>query len=242
MQQELNKDELYFSWWFDELAQKGLAKELKFEPEEFDIIDQDIFSYDKFNKKGTSQIITKELFEKLIWNPDYSFIISRKLEGKMFAIIDENTEDNRLITPDNFDKSLGNIYQQTCLLTTTSQIIDEDWVKIWLDVKPPAHALQFSGGLSSSRDFRYLKRIMFERHKIYINKVVVKNGKDVKQLSRANTLFYKTFLPQRYKFTDKSGALRTLKNHEAACRNIKQYLEYKEVFKLNNNQSQQELF
>jgi hypothetical protein len=240
-----NDDELYFTWWFNELEQAGLAKDLSHEGTQFDIIDNDIFSYEHFDKRGKEKIITKELYERLTWKPDFSMLLSRKLEGKMFAIINENSNDNRLILPDNFDKSLGNIYQETCLLTTTSQIVDDEWIRVWFDVKPPAFALQFSSKLSSSRDFRYLKKIMFLRHKIYVNKVVTSHNKDVKQLSRTNTIFYKTFLPQRYLFNNKDGRPRKLKNHEKASKSIAQYLESKKVFEepqTQNLNQQQELF
>lgn len=225
---KMNDPEMYFTWWANELEDKGLSKGWEFEPISFDIFDSDIISFTRFMAKGNEQINTKMLFGQLKWEPDFCVIMHRSLEGKMFAIIDTETEDNRLITPDNFKKEKGNVYQETYLMTTTDQIIDENWIKIWFDVKPPAYAAQRNGSLGSIRDFRYLQRIMFYRHKIYVNKVITDYGKESKT-NNIDSLFVKTFLPKRYKFTNKSRGLRKLKRHEMSCRTLENYLEYKEL-------------
>lgn len=237
-----NDDEDYFVWWANELIIKGLARECEFEPQTLLVSDMSFFNVEKFLKRST-QIITKTLFNSLEWTPDFSLIVHRSLEGKMFVIIDEETQS--VLIPNHFDKELKDIYQQTCLITTSSQIIDEDWVKIWFDVKPPSFAAQFSGKLGSSRDFKYLQRMLYEKENIYVNKVVMKYGKDSKEKSgsigKVNTLFAKTFLPERYKFNNKDGKLRKLKNHERVALSIEQYLSLKKVGQ-ENKQQQQELF
>ena len=214
---EQNKDENYFVWWFNELFSKGLAKECFFEPKSFMVHDALLLNSKKFMKTKT-QDITKKLFPELYWTVDFSFIIHRSLEGKMIVIVD--TDKNEILIPDSFDKTLVDIYQQTCLVTTTSQIIDDEWVKVWVDVKPPSFATQFSSSLGSSRDFKYLQRLMYEKNGVYVNKVIMKDSRNIKKPESANTLFSKTFLPKRYKYNDVDGKLRKLKNHEACARTI----------------------
>lgn len=223
---EQNKDENYFVWWFNELFSNGLAKECHFEPKAFMVHDALLLNSKKFMKTKT-QDITKKLFSELYWTVDFSFIIHRSLEGKMFVIVD--TDNNEIMIPDSFDKTLVDIYQQTCLVTTKDEIIDDNWVRVWVDVKPPSFAVQFSSALGSSRDFKYLQRLMYENHNIYVNKVIMKDSRNLKKPLNANTLFAKTFLPKRYKYNDIDGKLRKLKNHESAARTIEQYLQEKKV-------------
>lgn len=222
-----NKDEDYFVWWANELIKRGYAKDVRFEPVNWIVQDAGILTVEKFMKRGDNQFITKKIFNELTWTVDFCIDMHRSLEGKMFLIIDDETPDNRVLIPDHFDKSLQDIYLQTCLMTTKSQILDDEWVRLWLDVKPPAHAIQFSGSLGSSRDFKYLQRLMFERNKIYVNKVVMKHGKDSKNPNRVNTLFNKTFLPERYLYNDVDLKPRKLKNHEQVALSINQYLKSK---------------
>lgn len=224
--QEQNKDEDYFVWWANELIENNLAKHPLFEPVTFIVLDSLIMEVEKRLKTKT-QVITKGLFKDLTWTPDFSLIVSRKLEGKLFLIIDENEPNNPAMIPDNFEGT--DIYQETCLITTTNEIIDEDWVRIWFDVKPPSFALAFSSQLGSSRDFKYLQRLMFDRNKIYVNKVVMKDPKEYKVAHKANTLFNKTFLPYRYRFNDVDGKPRKLKKHESASKKILEYLTFKNV-------------
>jgi len=233
----VNDDETYFIWWANELISNGLAKECKFEPETILVSDVQILNVEKFLKKS-SQIITKKLFDSLEWTPDFTLLVHRSLEGRMFVILDKETES--ILIPEHFDKSLKDIYQQTCLITTSSQIVDDEWVKIWFDVKPPSFAAQFSSSLGSSRDFKYLQRMMYDRNDIYVNKVIMKYGKETKK-DKINSLFSKTFLPERYKFNNKDGKLRKLKNHEKAALTLEKYLTEKGLIKVEQNQ-QTELF
>jgi len=236
---EQNKDEIYFTWWFNELFHKGLARDCLFEPVTHMVHDVHLVDVKKF-MKTKEQYITKKIFPELHWTVDYSVIMHRSLEGKMFCIID--TDINEIMIPKDFDKKLVDIYQQTCLLTTSNEIIDDEWVRVWFDVKPTAQAAQFSSSLGSSRDFKYLQRLMYDKNGIYVNKVILKDSRNIKIPTKGNTLFSKTFLPKRYRYNDVDGKLRKLKNHEEAARTIDQYLEEKEVFKTNTNALQQELF
>ena len=62
---------------------------------------------------------------------------------------------------------------------------------------------------------------MYEKHNIIVNKVV--------PIGTSTCLFAKTFLPRRYRFTDKSGQLRKLKSYENSAKNLEQYLETKNI-------------
>ena len=62
---------------------------------------------------------------------------------------------------------------------------------------------------------------MYEKHNIIVNKVI--------PIGSSTSLFAKTFLPNRYKWTDKSGAIRQLKGYEANAKTLQQYLESKKI-------------
>lgn len=211
---ELSQSELYFEWWLEELKSVGLVVSYE-RAESFVLINPLAFDYYQHYKTKEPLIKQVNILRSVTYTPDYKVLFSNKMVGKLFAGLNgKNIMDNgRLMVP-------GNIWQEVLFLTTGFQYFNETSY-VYFDVKPPSSALRYSGSLASSRDFPVKQRLMYEKHNIFVNKVIPYGQKEC--------LFTKTFLPKRYKWSDKSTKLRTLKEYEKKAKNLAQYLESKSI-------------
>lgn len=215
---ELSQSELYFEWWLEELQAIGLV--LKFERcdkigESFVLMEPLAFDYNQHYKTKEPLIKQVNVLRSVTYTPDYKVHFNKKLLGKLYANVNDKLilDEGRIPLP-------GNIWQEILFLTTNTDYWSETSI-VYFDVKPPSSALRFSGALASSRDFPVKQRLMYEKHNIFVNKVISYGQKEC--------LFTKTFLPKRYKWTDKSTKLRSLKTYEKSAKNLAQYLESKSI-------------
>ena len=217
MSSEINMTEVYFQWWLEELKAVGLVISYEREPQSFVLYDAEPIFYNQHYKSKEPLVKNFNLFRPITYTPDYKVIFSIKLVSKLFGYIDRQ---KKIICDYGFQEP-GSVYQETLFYTCHDVDGFKGEIELWFDVKPPAKALQFSGQLGSSREFPYNQRLMYEKHNIIVNKVV--------PIGSSNSLFAKTFLPNRYKWTDKSGAIRQLKGYEANAKTLQQYLELKKI-------------
>ena len=105
--------------------------------------------------------------------------------------------DKSLLEEDILEK--GNVYQETIFYTTYEQREFGNWTLVF-DVKPPSQAIRFSGAVSSGREFHLRRYLMFQELGLIANKVV--------PIKQSTSLFNKTFMPKRYRYTDGGGQLR----------------------------------
>lgn len=195
-ERKMNMDEVYFSWWCDQLKEDGLVLSHQKEPHTFLLLNNHPIYYKKHYK--TKEPIWKkfDLVKNRVYTPDRVVKFTDKLRNILYGVIEFDLKvlldyDFNYPGSGNFD----NVYQETLFYGTSEQqdkklgqemfIID-----LWFDVKPPSKALAFSGRFGSSRDFRYNQTLLYEKHKIVVNKVVPID------------LFKKTFVPDRYLWTD----------------------------------------
>lgn len=199
---EKNMNEKYFEWWLEELKKNGLVKEFEAQPKSF-VLKEPIPIFYKHLYK-TKDPLTKNftLFNAITYTCDYRVIFKVELLNKLFGIF--FSEERELLK--DFNLKTGNVYQNTLFYSSEKGIIfkegtnEIEYVEIYFDVKPPSKALQFSGKLGSSRDFKFNQRMTYDRHNIYVNKVV--------PIGTSTSLFNKTFTPKRYLFTDSGTAIR----------------------------------
>ena len=216
MATEKNSEELYFEWWLEELKKLGLVLEYIREPQKFILKDPVVIFYNQ--KKARSSFMKSfNPFPALTYTPDYRVIFSEKGLNKLFGKINVDTIT---LEDEGFDE-LGSVYQNVMFYTTAKPDEKLRGYELWFDVKPPSIAVARSGQLGSSRDFKYVSRMMFETHKIIVNKVV--------PIGSTTCLFAKTFMPRRYSFTDKGHQPRKLKSELANAKTIQQYLENKKL-------------
>lgn len=199
MATKINANETYFEWWLDELKNKGLVLNYMREPSEFLLFEPLEIGFEK-ELKTKKKEMSFNLFREMVYTPDYfvRFDISMK---KMFGFV----ENNYLINSVDRSKVLG---------YTTEY--DEFGINVYFDCKPTPQAERFSNSVGSSRDFKFNKRLLYEKHNLIVNKVI--------PCGMANSLFCKTFLPVRYRFTDKSGVLRKLKSYDAKANTLEEWL------------------
>lgn len=207
---ELSQSEVYFEWWLEELKSVGLILEWH-RAERFILRSPLIFDYLQHYKVKDPLVKQVNILQSVTYTPDYKVKFNNALCGKLYAYIND-----KMITDAGRGNRPGNVWQEVLFLTKYDA---QDW--IYFDVKPPSKAIRFSGALGSSREFPIKQRMMWEEHGIFVNKVVPYGQKEC--------LFTKTFLPTRYKWTDKSTKLRVLKSYEETAKNLSEYLTFKNI-------------
>ena len=185
-----NTNENYFSWWAEDLMAYGLVLEIIFEPETFVICDH-VPMYVTQNYKTKDSIIkTKTFYDQLVYTPDFLVYMHPLLLHNLFGLVDYNT--NLLKNDPNMNA--GNVYQNTlfyCTVKDTKTVGEVTYYGVYFEVKPPNND---TGAAVKAGEFRYKNRLMYERHLIIVNKVVPVGSK--------NSLFSKTFFPNRYLLQD----------------------------------------
>ena len=196
---DVNMTEIYFEWWLTELQKHGLVIDFFREPQTFILREPKLIYYNQDFVKKESIIRSFSIDNGITYTPDYKVIFSSKLFGAMLALI--NQQD--ILYNPNVENT-SELYQKTLFYAMDSMPMEQGGYVFYFDVKPPAKALQFSGSLGSSREFPYNKTLMREIHGIVVNKVV--------PIGSSTSLFEKTFMPLRYRYTDSGGSLRTKKD------------------------------
>ena len=191
--------EIYFEWWLTELKKHGLVIDFVREPQTFILREPKLIYYNQDFARKESILRSFSLDNGITYTPDYKVIFSSKLFGSMLAMI---TEQDELYNPNSPTSS--ELYQKTLFYAMDLIGREQGGYVFYFDVKPPAKALQFSNALGSSREFPYNKTMMREIHNIIVNKVV--------PIGSSTSLFEKTFMPLRYRYTDSGGSLRTKKD------------------------------
>lgn len=210
-EEEKSSSEMYFEWWLDELKDAGFVLSYK-RCDTYDLIPPFAFDVKQHYKTKEPLIKTINVLRQIRYTPDYEVVFSKKLLAKLFCQI-----KGRDILDNGRENVPGNIYQEVLFMSADDS--SEDSITLFFDVKPPNSVIKFAGANASSRDFPIKQRLMYSVHNIFVNKVVPYGDK--------NCLFCKTFLPKRYKWTDKSKALRKLKDYEAKAKTLNQYLDSK---------------
>lgn len=215
-----NLTELYFEWWLCEMQKLGLVKYWERETETFILRNAEPIFYAQNFATKQSVFRTFNLNPEITYTPDYKVIFSDLLLGKLTGVI-----DNEKLLHNPNDLSASNVYQDTLYYAHSDFKTAEHGGGYWFyfDVKAPSSATRFSAKLGSSRDFGLKRRLMFEVHKIIVNKVV--------PIGADSCLFNKTFMPLRYRYNDSGAALRKLRGKP--CDTIDQWLVKKEII-INN--------
>jgi|GEM_PF-2847280 len=188
-----NDDEMYFTWYMDELVNYNFIKSYQREPETFTVLPGYVHKKEKHFKTKPNEAEEFNLLQPITYTYDYRII---------------------------WDESALNIFTETLneakpfrfgLPTFISHYINVEGnleLVSYIDVKPHVSAARFGGKLSSYYTFPFVQKFLLNKYRLYINKAIPKNqGK-----FGVNTcLFAKTFTPNRYKFTDGGTQLRKIK-------------------------------
>ena len=211
MATQKNDNELYFEWWLEELKSVGLVKVYERECETYKVQQPVVVFYKQHYVRKEAIFRNFDLVSPIVYTPDYEVVFSEKLMNKLFGFID--TDTMTMVEYEPLEK--GNYYQETLFYTTVREFED---FRVIFDVKPPSKALQFSGKLGSSREFPVKRALLFENHKLIANKVV--------PVGSETSLFKKTFMPKRYRYTDGGTMLRKIKGK---YRSLEEWLNEKDI-------------
>lgn len=209
-----NKFELYFEWWLNDMQKMGLVRKWKKEPESLLMLDpMVIYSQVHFERKE-SRTVSHNLLNPATYTRDYDVEFHKSLLDVFIGLIVKE-EDSYVLKELYERKKADTYYDFSYYYLFNQKEISEDYFTVSFDVKPGAAAIRFSSGLGSSREFPYNQKLMVEKYGIFVNKVIPCKDR--------NSLFNKTFIPEKYMFTDTGKQLRKLGPTEKV-RTIKEWM------------------
>jgi hypothetical protein len=225
-QTDINPGELYFSWYLDELKAEGYIKYYDREPETFTVFPSFDHKREKHFKTKDNTLEDISLLGASHYGYDYRVVWMPKA-------LNVFTE---LYWPDGHFR-----FGIPTFVSHYRELMDEMEIVSYIDVKPPAAVLQFSGNIRSSHVFPFIQKTLMHYYGLYINKIVPANSG--KHGIKTN-LFAKTFTPNRYLFTDQASMSRkipfktnSLKNYvERQQSTINQLLKEDREWKAKSNQ------
>ncbi len=169
-------EEWYFSWWLDELKEAGFVIKYERQKPTFTLsekIEKTVVKQHKTKKKEVKQT----LFQECTYTPD--FTIEFTIKALLLFIDNLNwitTKAELLYNWRECDKIKDNIWT------------------VYADVKP-----LFTLEHSKAQVFSIIQKWMYQKHEIYVNKVIYQK------------LFEKTFTPKKYLLTEKTKQPRKIK-------------------------------
>lgn len=183
-----------FDLWAHEALEAGILTHVNWTPEQGLVFDgvQHIEEIPKVIYKGTKRervkIVKKKttLFTPIVYGPDRIIYWNADFLGVLFDTVDDWRTKDTCYFKANFDKIRGGIYYSV------------------LDVKSP-----FGGKNSSDVSFAVKRAWIWERYKIFVNKVKLY---PIKKRATGKYLWTSTFTPARYFWTDGLTKHRTISN------------------------------
>jgi hypothetical protein len=187
-----NDDEMYFTWWLDELKQHGFIKWYDREPENIEVLPAYVHQREKHYKTKPNESEDFNLLAAINYTYDFRIV----WEKKALYILTEPFAEG-----ESFRFGMPEFVSHYITLMDELELVS------YVDVKPHHSAASFGGNLSSFYTFPFIQKYLLKRRGLFVNKAVPKNqGKH----GVNNCLFAKTFTPNRFLFTDASQQLRKI--------------------------------
>lgn len=187
---EINTIELYFEWWLLEMQSAGYVVDFIREPEQLLVMDSATYGRYKRFKTKEKEVEEFNLFPKIQYTYDYKIIWNEKAE---YLFYEEALKGEVFL----FGNPVFIAHRDK-----------ENRVYSLVDVKPTNSVQRMGGKVSSAITFPLKQRMLWERDRLYINKVV---PMPMSGTGFSSALFIKTFVPQRYLLTDGGGQRRKIK-------------------------------
>lgn len=140
-----NNEELFFSYYLDELKENGLIERYEYEPETFELSPEVTFNYVKTTQlkaKVKTENKTKALLHKHNYTPDFKIIPTSW--GYMSNIFEDSLQEFPIFV--------------------TSKVKDKYYS--YIDIKG-----QHAGKLSTAVTFPLNQKWMYDKHSIYVQKI-----------------------------------------------------------------------
>jgi len=192
---ETNTIEDYFQWWLNQMQQAGYIKYYKREPETISVIGPATYGRYKRFKRKEKEVEDFNLFNQITYTYDYIIVWATTAE---YLFYEEVLEGSIF----SFGKPVFIAHQSVLKEGFPPEVVS------YVDVKPISAVQQKGGKVSSAVSFPIKQRIIWERYRRYINKVI-----PIPMAGAGYTvaLFCKTFVPQRYLLTDGGGQQRRIR-------------------------------
>jgi len=180
-----SKEELYFSWWLNDLVEREIVKSYEHKPRTFTLSEQRQFFELKpvKQRKGTEEMLIKNIPHTLLqpctYTPD--FLINWNFDT--FVGVDH--------TRNLFIKSFPYVqqFEKKALFYAYATTLIPPTCHSYIDVKGDV-SIRVAGNQTSTVVFPVKQKWAYQRYGIYINSIKVPS------------LFPKTFTPKRYLLTD----------------------------------------
>jgi len=142
-----SNEELYFSWYLDELYEAGYISEYEWQPKQYVLSEAISYEYDKHLKTKTKTII-KKLMQGHIYSPDYKINWNKNARGFFFLSISD----------------------QLCLknIPFIAQETEDGWNNYMsiVEVKPAFDRNNMT------RLFTINQKWMYQKHGMYVQKII----------------------------------------------------------------------
>ena len=194
-----SKEEVYFTWYLEELKAHGFIKKYQYQPKPFDITEP-VHAIQIIRRVKKTRTKTVMLLRQHSYQADFLVIWEPKAKNIFFHTIDEITSGSYMRYDD---------------LPFIANINKEEAFSV-IDVK---------GNFSQNDAYRRFstdQKLVFMKAKIYVQKIIPypsidKHGK----IKTPSAIFLKTFVPTRYLLTDKTRKKRVINYPH---RTIQQYV------------------
>lgn len=223
-----NPYEMFFRWYCEELEKYGYIKKFDREAELISVFPKAIHKKEKHFKSSKENTIEEyTMLKETNYTYDFRLVWTEKAINIFTELYDPNT---------HFVFGHPTFVSHKILLNGKEELVS------YVDVKPHSAAVRFGGGkMASYYTFPIIQKYLFLSQGLYINKIIpINTGKH----GVTSCLFASTFVPNRYRYTDKSGDFRKISFKQTS---IVSYTKQKEgiinqlLKKKNNNSSQTSL-
>lgn len=191
-----SSEEMYFYWWAYEMYKLGYIKQIDYQPKAYHLSDK--VDYKTLKKlKTKDKIIDTHLLHSHVYTPDFKIHWTLKGYNKVYCVLGREKANKDAYFKANIDKD-GNIFS----------VIE---VKGSFDMNNMTRL--------ASINIKWVYQMYGEYVQVVIpTPSITKKGK----VKPVNALYYQTFVPLRFYYTDKKNDFRKIK---FTTRKINEYLQ-----------------
>ena len=188
-------EEFDFYHWLEEAKEHGLISGWEYEPKSFLMLDKKTYT-ETVELKTKTKVVQRHLHAEASYTPDFRFTLT--LLG-------------RVVLFDAFKASI---------LTIPGYLRHTGTIDVWVDVKG-----NFNPHQNDGRFFSLVRKVMYEKHDIWVAKVIPffkkkKKGKE----STPHGLFAETFAPRSRRWL-KNRKVPTLTSCGTACPSVTDFVK-----------------
>lgn len=223
-----NTDEIYFTWYLDELIAHEFLKSYDREPETFSVLKEYSYLREKQFVSKPNELEEFNLLQGINYTYDYRLV----WEEKALNIF---TEIMYSYEKDAFFK-----FGKPAFISHEILIDGQTEIVSYVDVKPHTNAMRAGAKSSSYYTFPLIQKILLSNFGLYVNKIVPTNSG---KYGKSTNLFATTFTPNRYMFTDGGKQFRKIpyrSNSITAYVNVKEE-EINKIFDQDREKSMKEI-